>query len=680
MLRDDAFRPRLRLAWIPLAALVAVCASAEVRLPAVIASGMVLQQQTDAALWGWAAPSEKVRVQAGWLAGTVSTVADGAGTWRLRVPTPGAGGPYRITVAGENTITLEDVLVGEVWICGGQSNMEWTIGPVVGPGVAGFAELVQAADQPQIRLFEVPNVVAVAPASDCAGRWQVCTPETLPAFSAVGYFFGRELHEHLRVPIGLISSNWGGTPAEAWTSEETLRSVPELAQAFAAPLALVERERRDPGQLEAEQDKAQADWWRQVDAADELAQTQHWASPDYDDSAWESMDVPGSWAGALREFDGVVWFRSAVDIPAAWTGHPLTLELGPIDDFDDTFVNGRRVGGLHGQHDWDTPRQYELPPTSFNPGRNVVAVRAVDTGGPGGLHGLPEQLRLTTGREGDEVISLAGSWRYHVGPTARQLPPRPALVTIGPHTPTTLFSGMIAPLVPYAIRGVIWYQGESNRGNAELYRTLFPALITDWRARWEQGAFPFYYVQIAPYAYAGDQGEAAQVREAQRLALTTPHTGMAVTLDIGNPRDIHPGHKDEVGRRLALWARATTYGGPNLVYSGPLYRTMVVEDRGIRLQFDHVGGGLTSRDGGPLTHFLIAGADRVFLPATATIDGDDVLVSSDAISRPVAVRYAWGAADEPNLANRAGLPASSFRTDDWAADTVSFSRPPAGGE
>jgi alpha-L-fucosidase len=459
---------------------------ADVRLPAIIGSNMVLQRETEVPLWGWADAGEHVHVKAPWLPDELTTTAGQDGSWRVRVRTPAAGGPFTLTIAGRNTLTLENVLIGEVWLCSGQSNMQWSVGPVFGPGVDHCADVLKAADQPNIRLFNVKNVTAAAPAADCVGTWTACTPETAASFSAVGYFFGCNLHDELKVPIGLIDSSWGGTPAEAWTSATTIRAIPELAARYGQAL---------------------------------------------------------------------------------------------------------------------------------------------------------ENARNTAG-------------------------------TLPPHAPAALYNGMIAPLVSFGIRGVIWYQGEANRSDAKLYRTLFPALIADWRQNWGQGDFPFYYVQIAPFQYHNDHGETADVREAQLRALVTPNTGMVVTMDIGDPRDIHPQHKDEVGRRLALWALAKTYGRGGLVYSGPLYKSMAVEGGAIRVSFDYADGGLISRDGGPLTHFAVAGEDRAFVPARAVIDGQTVVVSSDAVPRPVAVRYAWGAADEPNLANAAKLPASPFRTDDWARAAV----------
>jgi len=643
---------------------------------------MVLQREAEAPIWGWAKPGDRIHVRAGWLQDEVVTDTDKDGNWRVRLRTPAAGGPFKITITADSsstmaddpkttagrTITLENVMIGEVWICSGQSNMEWSIAPTgyAGPGITGHADVLKKANYPNIRLFDVRNTVAAAPAADCVGEWEVCTPETAAPFSAVAYFFGRMLHEELKVPVGLITSHWSGTPAESWTSEQALRGTPELAARFGEQLAALARQRDDPDQVRAEQAKAVEAWWSRIEAADAEAKVQGWMNLSCDDALWETMRQPTSWTGELEKFDGIVWCRKAVEIPANWAGRELTLELGPIDDVDETYFNGVRVGGLHGSDDWATPRKYTVPALAVKAGRAVIAVLVLDTGGAGGINGKAEQMRLYPAQEAAaKPMSLAGEWRYHVGTQMAKLPRRPADLAINSWTPSALYNGMISPLIPFGIRGAIWYQGESNRPEARLYRTLFPALITDWRRHWGEGDFPFYYVQIAPYAYPNDKGETAELREAQMMTLAAPNTGMAVTMDIGDPGNIHPQHKDEVGRRLALWALAKTYGRKDLVYSGPIYKSMTVDGNRVRLTFDYVGGGLKSRDGKALTHFLIAGEDRKFVPAKAVIDGSTVVVSSDAVSKPAAVRYGWGTTDEPNLANAEGLPASSFRTDDW---------------
>ena len=643
---------------------VAPPAGADVELPAVIADHMVLQQELDAPIWGSAAPGEAVRVRADWLTEEVTTEADADGNWMVRLRTPEAGGPHSITITGGNTITLEDVMIGEVWVCSGQSNMEFAVestGPGY-PGVDNYLLDIGSADFPDIRLFNVANSVALEPRTDCTGTWARCSPDTVRGFSAVAYFFGREIHFETGVPIGLIGSNWGGTPAEAWTSAEFLGAMPD----FADGLARVAEARTEAADIEERQQTALAAWWAGLAQKDAGSQPGRWMSAEFADEAWDEMVLPVKWEDTeLGDFDGIVWFRKAVEIPAAWAGRDLVLELGPIDDMDTTWFNGARIGGFEEAGYWTTERRYTIPASAVKPGRNVIAVRAFDSGGAGGLWGDAQQLTLApSDADGEEAVPLAGPWRYRPGAALSDLPPWPSVSRPDQNSPTTLFNGMIAPLIPFAIRGAIWYQGESNRSRAHQYRTLFPTMIHSWRAAWGQGDFPFYFVQIAPFGYGGDEGQAAELREAQLMTLAVKNTGMAVTMDIGNADDIHPTNKHDVGKRLALWALAKTYGREDLVYSGPIYRSHAVEGAAIRMSFAHVGGGLVA-EGGELTHFTIAGSDQVFVPARAVIDGDTIVVASDTVPHPIAVRYGWGPADAPNLFNAAGLPASSFRTDAW---------------
>jgi len=635
-------------------------ARADVRLPALLADHMVLQRETEAALWGWAEPGETVSVRPSWSEVTATAVAGADGRWRLSVATPAAGGPHAITVTGANETVLSDVLIGEVWICSGQSNMEWPLSAAKD----AQAELA-AATHPRLRLFDVRNAIALEPRADCEGAWSACTPESAAGFSAVGYFFGRELSAELDLPVGLIGTSWGGTVAEAWTSEGTLNRMPD----FAAALAAVAREREDPAGAAARQREALRDWWDELARKDRGSGEEDWSKPSYDDASWSLMELPRLWeAAGLEGFDGVVWFRRALDLPAGWAGRELELELGPIDDMDTTWFNGERVGGHEQAGLWQTPRRYTVPAALVREGRNVVAVRVVDTGGAGGFDGQALCARPAGGAQGQEV-SLAGRWSFRVGAKMGDLRPLPAnQAGFHQNSPTALYNGMIAPLVPFAIRGAIWYQGESNRTRAHQYRTLFPAMIADWRAHWGRGDFPFYFVQIAPFGYGGDRGEAAELREAQMMALAVPNTGMAVTMDIGETGDIHPRDKQAVAHRLALWALARTYGRAGLECSGPVFRSMRVVDREVRLAFDHAASGLVAR-GGELTHFTLAGADKRFVPARARIEGDAVVVWNERVLAPLSVRYAWGAADQPNLFNGAGLPAPSFRTDDWPGIT-----------
>lgn len=632
-------------------------AGAGIRLPAVIGDHMIVQRDTTITLWGFATPAAEVSVQPGWPILAVSAVADASGRFEATVATPKAGGPYSITFRGDDSVVrVDDVLVGEVWICSGQSNMEMPVGNV-GPGyigVEGQDEELAAADLPQIRLFDVANRASPRPLADCDGSWQLCAPAAARTFSAVGFFFGRELRDELNVPIGLIGANWGGTVAEAWTSRPALEAFGEFDGALqqSARLAV------DPDGAEREARVAQQRFWAELEQGDPLA----WCRDRSRDlAAWATMSLPGQFAGTdLAGFDGEVWFAIDVDIPAAWQRRDLRLSLGSIDDMDTTWFNGVKVGGYEEGGHWQTARRYVVPGELVCAGKNRIAVRTVDTGGEGGFAATQGGLSLVPVGDGDApAIDLAQAWHLARGRAWSRIGPLPGGTAFHQNSPTALFNGMIAPLVPYGIRGAIWYQGESNIGRAEQYSRLMPALIADWRQQFRRAGFPFYFVQIAPFRYGGDAGGAAELRDAQRLALATPNTGMAVTMDIGDPQDIHPRNKQEVGRRLALWALHGTYGRADLECSGPLYRSHRVDGSSIVVQFDHVGGGLVAK-GGALTCFEVAAAEGPFVPATAVIEGDALRVSSDAVSRPVAVRYAGGAADEPNLFNRAGLPAASF--------------------
>ncbi|MFG0258956.1 MAG: sialate O-acetylesterase [Phycisphaerales bacterium JB041] len=630
----------------------AATASADVRLPAIIGTNMVVQSETQAPFWGWADPGERVTVTPGWPgAAAVQATADDSGKWTCTVETPEAGGPYSISISGKNELELTNVLIGEVWLASGQSNMEWPM------RATDNAEAeISAATDGNIRLFLVQNAIAPAPQDDCNGRWVECSPETVRDFSAVAYFFGRDLRSSLDVPVGLIGAEWGGTPAESWTSAEGLASFPS----YRPGLELMRMLREEPDALEEQYQRELAAWKTKYAQSEQ----RNWTKPAFDASGWKTVEQPGNWSSPdLANFDGTVWCRTIVEIPEGWAGRELTLELGPVDDQDETFFNGVSVGETRGANQWNSPRRYTVPAALVKAGPAVVAVSVLDTGGGGGMHGDPAQMFIAPkGHSESERVSLARAWSYQKGASAGDIPPQPQKRGMTAGTPTALYNGMIAPVKPFAIRGAIWYQGESNRGAAFTYRDLFRSMIQDWRAKWGR-EFPFYFVQIAPYTYGGDRGQTAELREAQLMALDLPNTGMAVTMDIGNPRDIHPRNKQDVGRRLALWARVRTYGETGLEYSGPLFRDVVSSGSQIIVRFDHAAG-LNAR-GGALKGFEIAGEDKVWRAAGATIEGDTVILSAYGISKPVAARYGWDDDDEPNLFNGAGLPASPFRTDNW---------------
>ena len=643
--------------------LAAMHVSADVTLPAVFGDHMVLQQRGTATVWGWAEPGEKVTVKGSWqMFGGVSATAGKDGSWRVRLKTPSAGGPHTVSIKGSNEIVLNDILIGEVWVCSGQSNMEWTMEML---NTEDNRKAAAEADFPRIRLFNVKRVFDRQPQSDCQGQWQVCTPETVKRFSAIGFYFGRELNEKLNVPVGLINTSWGGTVAEAWTSAEALRAHGDFDTALDR---LAEPERF--AQADKEEFERQLVAWEQKLAEVDPGTKENWQDAGLDDADWKTMELPSLWKDTeLAAIDGVVWFRRVTNLPPSWARADLELNLGSIDDVDTVWVNGVKIGSTFG---WEKPRTYRIPKSALRVGPNVIAVRVVDTGVEGGFGGSEEDMRI--GPPGADVkasATVARTWKYKVG-YAGAVPAAPQTAAekrLNQNTPSALYNAMIHPLIPFRIAGAIWYQGESNRGRSLQYRTLFPAMIKDWRSRWGQGDFPFYYVQIAPYHYGNnDDPMSGFLREAQMMTLkTAPNVGMAVTMDIGDKDNIHPTNKADVGKRLSLWALANTYKQRDIVYSGPLYKSMKVERDTIRLSFDHIGGGLAAR-GGPLVGFEIAGIDQTFVPAKAEIDGKTVVVSSSQVPNPVAVRYAFKNWISPNLFNAEGLPASSFRTDNWPGE------------
>ena len=632
--------------------------SDEAKLPFVhplFADHMVLQRDRVVSVWGWTQPESTVSVS---MAGrTAMSVAGDDGRWLVRAGPFSAGGPHRMEIRGsEESVEIRDVLVGEVWICSGQSNMEWPV------RASRDAESeIAAADHPQIRLFTVPKRIASTPQKTVAGRWSVCHPETIPGFSAVAYSFGRRLQRELDVPIGLVHTSWGGTVAEAWTSAEALRRMSDFAS------AVDEFQRTVAEEAEGRESYATrvAKWWQENDKGTRSG----WAKAELDSASWAEMDLPTNWESALpelREFDGVIWFRRTLDVPESWSGKEAVLHLGPIDDVDTTWINGQRLGG---ENDWRKPRIYRVAADQLRVGRNVVAVRVLDHQGGGGLHGRPGQMRLELREDAASRVALAGAWRYRVGAAKKDLSAFPQQLGRNPNFVTVLYNGMLAPLAPYGIRGAIWYQGESNAGRAAQYRRLLPAMIKDWRHAFGQGDFPFLVVQLANFMKRQEapvESGWAELREAQLMtAERDPNVGLAVITDIGEANDIHPRNKQDVGKRLALSALKIAYRKNDVVHSGPTFKAYAIEGRGLRITFANVGKGLVAKgNDGKLTGFALAeaGSER-FVWANARIEGDSVLLWSDEIDEPLVVRYNWANNPIGNLFNSEGLPASPFRTD-----------------
>ncbi|HOM99068.1 MAG TPA: sialate O-acetylesterase [Acidobacteriota bacterium] len=653
---------------------------AEVRLPALFTHHMVLQRDIPITIWGWAAPGEAIRVHFREQSGI--TTADEEGRWLLRLESESYGGPDTLVVEGENRISLEDVMVGEVWICSGQSNMEWKV-----HSVKNAEAEIAAAQYPALRMFTVTKKVADEPQQDCSGEWQICSPETVGGFSAVGYFFGRELYRNLGVPVGLIHTSWGGTPAESWTRWETLEADEDLRPILERYQEALRAYPEAKARYDAAVRKLQEESTRlpvyQKDSGN-LGKERGWADPQFDDGSWPTMELPKYWETEQNmNLDGAVWFRQTVDIPPDWAGQELQLELGAIDDFDTTYFQGREVGGTGEEtpNFWTHPRKYTIPGELVKPGPAVIAVRVFDHYGNGGFAGSPAEMLLYPIASGkSSAVKLAGVWRYQIeqaldpnavtGPDSRGLPPEP-MGPGHPYSPSGLYNAMLYPLAPFSLRGAVWYQGESNAGRAHQYVKLLASMIHDWRELWGLGDFPFGIVQLANYMAVKEEPQEsawAELREAQALVgRILPRVGLAVAIDIGEADDIHPRNKQDVGLRLGLWALNRVYGR-DVPFSGPVYRSMDVRGSAVRIHFDHTDGGLTAR-GGDLRGFAIAGRDRVFHWADARIEGDTVIVSSPEVPEPVAVRYAW--ADNPvcNLYNNAGLPAVPFRTDFWPGAT-----------
>jgi sialate O-acetylesterase len=634
----------------------AVPVMANVRLPKLFTDHMVLQRDHAIVVWGWADAKEKVTVSLNRQTKTATT--DKTGKWKVSLDAELAGGPYTLAIKGKNSISINDVLIGEVWICSGQSNMEMPIGSW--GFIQDYQKEIAAANYPSIREFAVPKQVALQPQTDVGGEgWKVCTPENAAPFSAVAYFFARELYKELKVPVGLINTTWGGTMVETWTSREAYENSEEFRSMISAmpKVSLEELQKVRTEQAKNKLVQLQGGMPAPGEAAS-------WKEPGLQDNNWHTIDAPGIWESQEPgDIDGIVWMRKTIDVSAADAGKAAVLELAMIDDKDETYVNGKLIGS---NTVYNAPRKYELPAGVLKVGKNVIAIRITDTGGGGGLYGDAGDVKLTIG---NITLPLAGKWLYRIEEIST------GQSQVGPNDyPTLLFNAMINPLIPYTIRGAIWYQGESNAGRAFEYRKSFPLMINDWRQRWQQGDFPFYFVQLASFGSNNGNSEKgsdwAELREAQAQTLSLPNTGMAITTDIGDTKDIHPKNKQDVGRRLAAIALNKTYG-KNTASSGPVYQSFKTEGDKIIISFTNTGNGLLAKDKyGYVKGFEIAGADKRFYYATAMIEGDKIVVKNPNVAQPVAVRFGWADdAGDDNLFNKEGFPAAPFRTDNWKGIT-----------
>ncbi len=629
-----------RLVVLTLVLLIPQQLHAQLRLSHLFSDGLVIQRDTPVPVWGWAEPGEQVTVTVN--GAGYSAVAASSGAWTVRLAAMEAGGPHALTVrSGDVELQVRDVMVGDVWLASGQSNMEWVVQDAAG----------SATPDPAIRHFKVPRSWSYEEEDSLAGgAWETADAEHVGAFTAVGYYFARHVREHVGVPVGIINSTWGGSRIEPWMSLEALGMDEGTFDRIRA--AELERQEAIRARVQARIGTVPD---KDAGLVDGVAR---WAAPDLDDRSWFDVPVPSNWeAAGFEGMDGVAWYRTRFELTEDEVGRGVKLGLGMIDDSDITWVNGVEVGRM--DNAWNRARLYDVPTEVLRVGGNVITVRVEDFQGGGGIAGPRETVFLDVGGDRRE---LPDEWRFMVG--------RVSVNSDGNknQVPTLLWNKMIHPLLSFPIKGFIWYQGEANADRMEdalAYDKLFTDMIRSWREEWQQADLPFFWAQLASFmAVEGDpnaESNWAILREAQSAALALPNTGQAILTDIGDADDIHPRNKYDVGRRLALAAGHIAYG-EDVVYSGPVFRECEFGDGRATISFDHVGGGLVARDGA-LRGFAIAGPDGRFVWADARIDGNRVVVWSDSVPDPKAVRYAW--ANNPaaaNLYNAEGLPAGPFRT------------------
>ena len=632
---------------------------AKVSLPPIFSDNMILQQLADIPLEGTATPGAIVSIQADWNKKAIKVQADEQGKWSAHLRTPKAGKKsYSLRFDDGESIVFENVVVGEVWFCSGQSNMEM---PGAGWGkVLNYENEIAQAEHPDIRLFQVKKATSLVPmetGESTMGGWKNCSPSTVPEFSALAYFYARELQQKLHIPIGVIDCTWGGTPAEAWTSYQSLKKVcgyESLMQAMEAVNYDKNKVFDIYGQLSAE-------WKKQASDIDEGFK-HRWEMPEIDTKAWETMNLPNYWEQqGLQNFDGVVWFRKEVEIAETYAGKDLVLHCGIIDDEDLVYWNGELIARGSG---YNVPRHYSLPGDKVRAGKNTLCIRVFDTGGEGGIAGKAADMFVQC--EDENILSLSGEWKYGIGCSLSSLPQPPVWPESSSY-PGALFNAMVHPWLDFPIKGVIWYQGCANVGRARQYEVLFQTLIHDWRQQFDKADMPFYFVQLANFQErVAVQAESpwAALREAQSKALCLENTGMVSNIDLGEAYDIHPKNKQAVAKRLAALALAKTYG-KKVPASAPVYRSHQVKDGKIYVSFDIPPFGEAFAENADIKGFIIAGADGQFYPANAHTENGKVVVSSPQVPYPMAVRYGWADNPECNLYTPSGLIVAPFRSDQW---------------
>lgn len=614
---------------------------------------MVLQRGKENTIWGWSQPQDVIHVEINGQTAVATAGADGR--WQARLSPPPVGGPYVLSIDGPQHVELHNILVGDVWLCGGQSNMELPVSRT-----RNGNDEISHANHPQIRFYKVASHAAYSPAAVPKGQWKVCSPQTIAedsGFSAVAYYFACRIQQDTNVPIGLLEDCLGGTPAETWTSPNTLRKLKD----FDAQLAEMERLRAEGG---PQYGNYIMSWYDDYDLG---LKGDTWAAVNFDDSSWKTVHLPGGFDElGVPATPSVCWFRKEVVLPNPLPPGPATIHLGVIERMDTTYINGQWVGASA----WvENPRVYFLKPGVLHPGTNLITVRVFKTKSNGGFMTPGSDLKLVLGK--DSSIPLAGGWKGAVSVDARPPHPMPMGFENWPVIPSVLYQGMLEPVAPLALTGALWYQGEANADHAYQYRKVLPAMVGDWRALFGQGNFPFYIVSLPAFMQHQDkpsESSWAELREAQALtAANIRNGGLAVTIDTGEPDNIHPMDKKIVGERLALCALAQQYG-EKIPYQGPAFKSLKHLHGALKIKFSHTDGGLVAKDGKP-EEFAIAGKDHKWYWADAQIMGDTIVLSSPNVPKPVAVRYAWQSFPKATLYNGAGLPAVPFRTDDWPETT-----------
>lgn len=628
----------------------------QIKLPKLISNGVVLQRDSKIPVWGWASPNEKITIH--FNKKNYKTTASNEGTWEIELPIMKAGGPYTMYISGKNSIEIKDILIGDVWLCSGQSNMEHQLfrHDVI------YANEIATANYPEIRHYKVPKTISISGEKEDleGGNWQKAVGEEVNPFSVVSYFFAKKIYEKYHVPIGLINASVGGTPIEAWIPKEGYKTYPDI-------LKIIE-ENKDTAFVNSQKKAFPRDASVPKITDKGLIGEIPWYAVDFVPKKWRKINIPGYWEDqGIKDLNGVVWYRKDIDIQESMVGKEAKVFLGRIVDADELYINGALVGNTTYQY---PQRRYTVPENLLKAGKNTFVIKVTNESGKGGFVSDKPYCIFTE----KDTVDLKGYWNYKVGDVFKPYDfsmfknnnDKEPVRRINPQNePTSLYNAMVAPFKQVSLKGILWYQGESNSGQPEKYESYLNALVSGWRQVFNQPELPFIFAQLPNFmdvSYLPTESNWAEFREAQLKALSIPNTAMTVNIDLGEWNDIHPENKKDVGERMALAGLKLAYN-QDLVYSGPLFKDYEIKGNKIIISFNHVGSGLINNDGDTLSEFAIAGEDKKFVWAQAKIEGDKVIVWSDTIENPKYVRYAWADnPDNPNLYNKEGLPASPFET------------------